>query len=104
LRLNAVWALKHFCYQPDEPVQIEQMLQELGYEQLMKLCDDEDVGVQEQALSVIRNVMTGEVKCIGLLFEHIGSTRLMRLIVDKLSSPFPEIVAAVPCFFFADDD
>lgn len=98
LRLNAVWALKHFCYQPDEPVQIEQMLQELGYEQLMKLCDDEDVGVQEQALSVIRNVMTGEVKCIGLLFEHIGSARLMKLIVDKLSSPFPEIVGAVPSF------
>jgi armadillo repeat-containing protein 8 len=95
LRLNAVWALKHFCYQPDEQVQVEQMLGELGYEQLMKLCEDEYIGVQEQALSVIRNVMTGEVKSIGLLFDNIGSPRLMTLIHDKLASSYPEIVAAV---------
>ena len=94
LRLNAVWALKHFCYLPDEG-QVEQMLEELGYEQLMKLCEDEDVGVQEQALSVIRNVMTGEVKNIGLLFDNIGSARLMKLILEKLDSPYSEIVAAV---------
>jgi armadillo repeat-containing protein 8 len=99
LRLNAVWALKHFCYQPDEPLQVEQMLQELGYEQLMKLCDDEDVGVQEQALSIIRNVMTGEVKSIGLLFDNIGSARLMRLIVEKLGSAYCEIVGAVRFLF-----
>jgi armadillo repeat-containing protein 8 len=95
LRLNAVWALKHFCYQPDESGQVEQMLRELGYGQLMKLCDDEDIGVQEQALSVIRNVMTGEVKSIGLLFDNIGSVRLMRLIVEKLASSYSEIVGAV---------
>lgn len=95
LRLNAVWALKHFCYQPDEPLQVEQMLHELGYEQLMKLCEDEDIGVQEQALSVIRNAMVGEVKSIGILFNHIGSARLMRLIVEKLESSHPEIVGAV---------
>ena len=95
LRLNAVWALKHFCYHPDEPAQVEQMLNDLGYEQLMKLCDDEDIGVQEQALSVIRNVMTGEVKCIGLLFDNIGSARLMKLLVEKLASSYPEIVGAV---------
>jgi armadillo repeat-containing protein 8 len=95
LRLNAVWALKHFCYQPDEMGQVESMLNELGYEQLMRLCEDEDVGVQEQALSVIRNVMTGEVRSIGLMFDNIGATRLMKLIVDKLGSSYPEIVAAV---------
>lgn len=71
------------------------MLNELGYEQLMRLCEDEDVGVQEQALSVIRNVMTGEVRSIGLMFDNIGATRLMKLIVDKLGSSYPEIVAAV---------
>jgi len=95
LRLNAVWALKHFCYQPEEPSHIEQMLDELGYDQLMKLCDDEDVGVQEQALSIIRNVMTGEVQSISLLFENIGSARLMNLILDKLGNEYSEIVAAV---------
>jgi hypothetical protein len=95
LRLNAVWALKHFCYQPDEPLHVEQMLGELGYEQLMQLCEDEDIGVQEQALSVIRNVMTGEVKSIGLLFDNIGASRLMKLIVEKLGSSYWEIVAAV---------
>jgi hypothetical protein len=97
LRLNAVWALKHFCYQPDDTSQVESMLDELGYDQLLRLCEDEDVGVQEQALSVIRNVMTGEVKSIGLVFDNIGSTRLMKLILDKLGSSYPEIVAAV-CF------
>ena len=95
LRLNAVWALKHFCYQPEEPSHIAQMLVELGYEQLMKLCDDEDVGVQEQALSIIRNVMTGEVQSISLLFQNIGSARLMNLILDKLGNDYSEIVAAV---------
>jgi len=95
LRLNAVWALKHFCYQPDGASQMEQMLDELGYDQLLALCDDEDVGVQEQALSVIRNAMTGEVKSIGLLFDNIGPAKLMKLIVDKLGSAYPEIVGAV---------
>lgn len=95
LRLNAVWALKHFCYQPDEPLQVERMLRELGYDQLMKLCDDEDIGVQEQALSVIRNVMTGEVKSIGLLFDNIGSATLMKLIANKLDSSYSEIVGSV---------
>jgi armadillo repeat-containing protein 8 len=96
LRLNAVWALKHFCYQPENAAHMELLLRELGYEKLLGLCEDEDVRVQEQALSVIRNIMTGEVRCIGLLFENIGPERLMNLIVDKLSSPYPEIVGAVP--------
>jgi armadillo repeat-containing protein 8 len=95
LRLNAVWALKHFSYQPDDFHQVEQMLNELGYGQLLKLCDDEEVGVQEQALNLIRNVMTREASCIGLLFERIGSAKLMNLILQKLSSHYPEIVGAV---------
>jgi armadillo repeat-containing protein 8 len=104
LRLNAVWALKHFCYQPEDPSQIEQMLGKLGYEQLMKLCDDEDVGVQEQALSIIRNVMTGEVQSISLLFENLGSARLMNVIVDKLGNDYSEIVAAVLPIAIASND
>ncbi len=94
LRLNAVWALKHLVYAAETEVK-EAVLRELSPELLLRLCDDPVLGVEEQALDVIRNLVCGKQENIDTLFEGVGVSVLMGLIRRKLLSSYGEIVIAV---------
>lgn len=58
LRQNALWALKHVVFSADRATK-ELVLQRLGVTNLVQLCNDPDLGVEEQALDVLRNVLCG---------------------------------------------
>ena len=90
LRINAVWAIKHLMCD-SEPELKASALRELGTSTLLALCDDPVIGVQEQAMDVIRNICSHE-EGLNPLITAVGAHLLLDIIRAKLISPYPEIV------------
>ncbi|KAK9459580.1 armadillo-type protein [Lipomyces oligophaga] len=84
LRVNAVWALKHMVCGDDMHTK-GLVIDELGFPLLMRLCDDVEVDVQEQALDFIRNLVAGSEVFIDKLFAQVGVDRVFELIDRKLA-------------------
>lgn len=84
LRLNSVWALKHMVYGDDMQTK-GLVLQEAGFPLLMKLCNDPEIQVQEQALDFIRNLIARSDNYIDKLFDSVGVDTLFELLDRKLS-------------------
>lgn len=61
LRLNAIWALKNMLYQADLSLK-RRVMDELGWNNLSALVDDSNIALQEQALSLLRNLVCGGEK------------------------------------------
>ena len=59
LRLNAVWALKNLLFQAEPEIKVTVMKQ-LKYATLEALITDAEVGIQEQALNLLRNLACGK--------------------------------------------
>lgn len=93
LRLNAVWAIKHIVYAADTDVK-ESVLAELSPALLLRLCDDPEVDIQEQACEVIRNLVCGKPENIDLLIENIGIERLADFLMRKLDSDRSQLVVS----------
>ncbi|KAJ1536682.1 Armadillo repeat-containing protein 8 [Nowakowskiella sp. JEL0078] len=61
LRLNAVWALKNMMYKADSEIK-ERVMMELGWDLLKTLLFDDEMLVQEQSVSLLRNLVSGKEK------------------------------------------
>ncbi|KAJ3190404.1 Armadillo repeat-containing protein 8 [Gaertneriomyces sp. JEL0708] len=86
LRLNAVWALKNLLYHADSGVKAKVMAQ-LGWTGLLRLLDDEDAGIQEQALNLLRNLACGKEEDIDMVVEGFGEQQLLDNLERKLLTP-----------------
>ncbi|KAJ3038354.1 hypothetical protein HDV00_000775 [Rhizophlyctis rosea] len=84
LRLNAVWCLKNLLYQADSEIK-KTVMGELGWEGLQSLIDDPEVGIQEQALNLLRNLACGKEDDIDQVFKGLGEPRLMQILEKKLT-------------------
>ncbi|KAK7207392.1 armadillo-type protein [Myxozyma melibiosi] len=84
LRLNSVWALKHMVYGDDMQTR-GLVLEEVGFPLLMKLCNDPEMQVQEQALDFIRNLIARSDDYIDKLFANVGVHDLFELLDGKLA-------------------
>lgn len=93
LRLNAVWAIKHIVCAADVDIKAN-VLTQVTSALLLKLCDDREIAIQEQACEIIRNVVCGKPESIDLLIESIGIERLCDFLIRKLHSPHSEIVVS----------
>lgn len=93
LRLNAVWAIKHIVCAADTEIKAR-VLKEISSALLLKVCDDAEVAIQEQACEIIRNMVCGKPDSIDLLIESIGIERLCDFLVRKLNSKDSEIVVS----------
>ncbi|KAG5459895.1 MAG: armadillo-type protein, partial [Olpidium bornovanus] len=118
LRLNSVWALKNLLFQADSEIK-QTVMRQLKYSQLISLIDDSDMGIQEQALNLLRNLACGKESVsldsrplhvcrrfllnfsfafgwhgqdIEEVFEGIGEEKLMRILEYKLRSSSEEII------------
>ncbi|KAJ3060635.1 Armadillo repeat-containing protein 8, partial [Quaeritorhiza haematococci] len=83
LRLNAVWALKNLLYQADSDIKAK-VMRELGWDHLYRLIVDDEIGMQEQALNLLRNLACGKQNDIENVFNGIGEERLVGILEDKL--------------------
>jgi hypothetical protein len=59
LRLNAVWALKNLLFQADSEIKTK-VMQKLTYPALENLINDSEIGIQEQAVNLLRNLACGK--------------------------------------------
>eukprot|EP00741_Cyanophora_paradoxa_P005561 tig00000900_g5391.t1 len=90
LRLNAVWALKNLSYMAESEVK-GAIMAELTYGRLFRLLEDPSPPVQEQALTLLRNLAYGKRGDIEAVFEGAGP-QLMPAIERCLASDRPETI------------
>eukprot|EP00742_Colponemidia_sp_Colp-10_P007232 GILJ01007772.1.p1 GENE.GILJ01007772.1~~GILJ01007772.1.p1 ORF type:complete len:655 (+),score=77.04 GILJ01007772.1:53-2017(+) len=90
LRLNSVWALKNLLFMSDSTTK-DLVIRQLTFQGLFELINDVDIGVQEQALTLLRNFVFGKLEDLERFFDGAGS-ELSRVIEKKLSSPNDEII------------
>lgn len=83
LRLNAVWALKNLLFQADSDVK-QRVTKELTWPGLFALMNDGEMGIQEQALNLLRNLACGKESDIDQVFHGAGESRLMGALEEKL--------------------
>lgn len=85
LRLNSVWALKHAIYELEKEAR-KQLLSELTPSYLLKLCNDEEPQVQEQAMGIIRNIAcSGDLASIIEMLDGIGVENFLHLLDEKVT-------------------
>ncbi len=83
LRLNSVWALKHLVYGFDSKTK-DLVMEQLPSRLLIELCNDKDLGVQEQALAFIKNITVKSSNHIKYLFDQFGIDNFFAMLKSKL--------------------
>ncbi|KAJ3097819.1 Armadillo repeat-containing protein 8, partial [Phlyctochytrium bullatum] len=83
LRLNSVWALKNLLYLADSEVKATVMAS-LTWEGLRNLINDNEICIQEQALSLLRNLACKKQSDIDDVFNGLNEDVLMSVLESKL--------------------
>eukprot|EP00180_Rhodochaete_pulchella_P002859 Plantae.Rhodophyta-Rhodochaete_pulchella.ctg4509.p1 GENE.Plantae.Rhodophyta-Rhodochaete_pulchella.ctg4509~~Plantae.Rhodophyta-Rhodochaete_pulchella.ctg4509.p1 ORF type:complete len:424 (-),score=67.26 Plantae.Rhodophyta-Rhodochaete_pulchella.ctg4509:966-2237(-) len=96
IRLHAVWAIKNLLYRAPSDLK-SSVMQELTFERLNALLGDEVIGVQEQAMTLLRNLAYSDIGAshredIERLITNMGRTQLVQCLEDALDSQRTEIV------------
>ncbi|KAJ3112935.1 Armadillo repeat-containing protein 8 [Physocladia obscura] len=84
VRLNAIWALKNLLYQAGSDIKAK-VMQEMGWDRLKQLIFDPHIGIQEQALNLLRNLVCGKEDDIDTVFYGFGEAALSVMFDKKLS-------------------
>ncbi|KAJ3076369.1 Armadillo repeat-containing protein 8 [Rhizoclosmatium hyalinum] len=84
--LNSIWALKNLLYQAGSDVK-RKVMEELGWDMLKKLIFDQRIGIQEQAINLLRNLVCGKEDDIDTVFSGFGEAALSILFDKKLTEP-----------------
>ncbi|KAF8976141.1 hypothetical protein BGZ46_008499, partial [Entomortierella lignicola] len=84
VRLNALWAIKNLVYEAESDVK-ETVMRQFGYHNLARLLNDKDLLIQEQALSLVRNLAHKREHDIDQVFNGLGHGQLLGIIEDKLT-------------------
>ncbi|KAJ3027411.1 UNVERIFIED_CONTAM: Armadillo repeat-containing protein 8 [Siphonaria sp. JEL0065] len=84
LKLNSVWAIKNLLYQAGSDVK-SRVMEELGWDVLKKLIFDPHIGIQEQSLNLLRNLVCGKEDDIDTAFSGFGEAAFSVLFDKKLS-------------------
>lgn len=91
LRKKTVWVLRHVVFGDDETIQLEP-LKKIGASKLVELCNDEDLGVQEQMLQVLRNFTCQKEESVDFLLKMVPMELLAKILLEKLESKNPILI------------
>jgi len=83
LRLNAIWALKNIVFSAESNIK-EQIIKELGWEQLYALINDKELDIQEQAINLLRNLACTNEYDIEETIKGLGEDRIINIFETKL--------------------
>ncbi|MBW0538263.1 hypothetical protein O181_077978 [Austropuccinia psidii MF-1] len=91
LRESALWGLKNITF--SSPTQLKlKVISNLGWDEIIKLLEDKNPSIQENVISLLRNVACGEIVDIDIVFRQLSSdNRLADLLDDRLSSEAPSM-------------
>jgi len=93
LRLNAIWALKNIVFKAESYIK-DQIIKELGWEQLYSLINDKELDIQEQAVSLLRNMACKNEYDIEGTIKGLGETRIVNMFETKLQWGIQKINSA----------
>jgi len=83
LRLNAIWALKNIVFSAESQIK-DQIMKELGWDQLYMLINDEELDIQEQAINLLRNLACSNEYDIEETIKGLGESRIIDIFESKL--------------------
>ncbi|EJT98823.1 ARM repeat-containing protein [Dacryopinax primogenitus] len=85
LRLNGIWVLKNLVYRADWALK-SQVMGLVGWSRFIELCRDPDLGVREQALSMVRNLAAGRETDVVQTVRAIGAEELVALVEEAMGT------------------
>lgn len=95
LKLNSIWALKNLLYQADSSDK-DKVIDALGWDVLGMLLNDPHPDIQEQSLTLVRNLVYGYQEDIEKVMQGFGNN-LLSILEAKLnfSNPTKVIIQAL---------
>jgi len=83
LKLNAIWALKNMVFNAESQIK-DEVMKELGWEQFYMLINDKEYDIQEQAMSLLRNLACSSEYDIEETIKGLGESRIINIFESKL--------------------
>lgn len=83
LRLNAIWALKNIVFNSESQIK-DKIRKELGWDQLYMLINDKEFDIQEQAITLLRNMACSNEYDIEETIKGLGEARIVNIFETKL--------------------
>ena len=91
LRKGAICALKNFLFMATLELK-RKILKELTYQHLFELLDDQEINIQEQILSIFRNLLYKSSEDVIEVLNGCEGLGFINTVVDKLDSGYPPIM------------
>ncbi|KAH9819512.1 armadillo-type protein [Melampsora americana] len=86
LRVSALWGLKNMTFSSSTDLKLK-VIGSLGWDVIHKLLEDKNPSIQENIISLLRNVVCGDVADIDIVFRQLNThDQLMALLEDRLST------------------
>jgi hypothetical protein len=96
MRVGALWAMRN-TLRTSDPSTRQTVMTHLCWPQLVMLCNDSNPGIQEQAMSILRNLAEDE-EGVDYVFESIDTETLANCITSGLESSNEDVTHHTACF------
>jgi hypothetical protein len=92
IRYNAICAIKNIMYYSSQKPEVKKgIMKKMTYDLLLNLLDDEDVGIQEQVLLILRVLVFKSTEEIEEVFSNC-KVKLLKKIEEKLACNNPDLI------------
>jgi len=95
MRVSALWAIRNTLRTSVQKSR-ETVMNNLGWQQLVALCDDSSHEIQEQAMSILRNLTESE-EGVDYVFDSLDAETLANCIIVGLKSSSDDVTHHTAC-------
>ncbi|KAG1731944.1 ARM repeat-containing protein [Suillus lakei] len=96
MRVGALWVMRN-TLRTSDPSTRQTVMTHLGWPRLVMLCNDSNPEIQEQAMSILRNLAEDE-EGVDYVFESIDTETLANCITSGLESSNEDVTHHTACF------
>jgi hypothetical protein len=82
--VNALWAIKNLVYMADSDVK-RGVVELLSFESLYRLCMSDIEMIKEQAVAILRNLVSSNVQDVVETVDGVGSTRIIEIVESAIA-------------------
>ncbi|CCH45933.1 Armadillo repeat-containing protein 8 [Wickerhamomyces ciferrii] len=89
IKINCLWVIRHIIYNETSVIR-DKSIEKIGIKTILKLCNDEDSTIQEQAFNVLRNLTCSSKFHVNKILNTFASENqgfdFFQFIYEKLST------------------
>ncbi|KAG0140727.1 hypothetical protein CROQUDRAFT_136543 [Cronartium quercuum f. sp. fusiforme G11] len=86
LRVSALWGLKNMTFSASTELKLK-VVGSLGWDDIYQLLQDKNPSIQENMISLLRNVACGDVADVDIVVRHLNAeNQLMTLLENRLTT------------------